>query len=67
MKKVHSVIKFNQNAVLISIYWYQHSSKKKKQKMILKKIFLSWLKIKFLEKLWKMWEKIENKMREMWY
>ena len=37
----------------------EHRSKKKKQKMILKKIFLSWWIIQFFEKLWKMWENTE--------
>ena len=41
------------------IYWYEYWSKKKKGKMILKKISLSWWKMPLLEKLWKIWEKIE--------
>ena len=57
LKKVHTVIKFNQSAWLkpyIDIYW----SKKKKQ-MILKNNFLCWWIIQFLEKLWKMWENVK--------
>ena len=51
LKKVHRVIKFNQNS--------EHIRSKKKQKMNLKKIFLSWWIMQFLEKLLKMWENIE--------
>ena len=40
LKKVHSVIKFNQNA-LLKPYIDMNTDLKKKQKMILKKIFLS--------------------------
>ena len=39
-----------------AIYWYEYWSKEKKQKMILKKIFLSWSIMQFLEKLWKILE-----------
>ena len=42
-----------------TIYWYERRSKKKKQKMLLKKIFLSWWIMQFLEKLWKMLNDIE--------
>ena len=39
--------------------WYEYRFKKKKQKIILKKAFLSWWIMQFLEKLLKMWENIE--------
>ena len=57
-KKVHREIKFKQNAWL-KAYIEMNTDIKNKQKMILKKVFLSWSKMQFLETLWKMWEKLE--------
>ena len=59
LKKVHRVIKSNQNACLkpcIDI----NTGLKEKQKIILKMTVLSWWIMQFLEKLWKMWEKNET-------
>ena len=50
LKKVHRMIKFNQNTWL---------KPEKKWKMILKKISVSWWIMQVLQKLWKMWENIE--------
>ena len=47
LKKVHRVIKCSTK----TIHWYEYRSKKKKQKIILKKIFLSWWIMQFLGKL----------------
>ena len=58
MKKVYRVIIFNQNAWLKS-YIIMNRLGKKKQKMILKKIFLSWLIMQFLE--WKKMQILMNK------
>ena len=73
LKKVHRMIQFNQNAWLKS-YIHINTDLKKMQKMILKKISLSWWIIVFLEKLWKMWENIEilnlsqqNKEKTTWF
>ena len=41
------------------MYWYEHRSKKQKQKMILKKTFWSWWIMLFSKKLLKIWENIE--------
>ena len=49
-KKVHRVVKFNQNTWL-KPYWYEHKSKKKKTKIYFEKNFLSWWIMQFLEKL----------------
>ena len=59
-KNVHKVIKFNQNAWL-KPYIDMNTDLSKKQKMILKKIFLSLWLMQFLEKLWKRWEILMNK------
>ena len=58
LKKVYRVIKFNQNAWL-KPYINLNTDLKKKQKMILKNIFLSWWIMQFLKKLCKMLENIE--------
>ena len=58
LEKVHRVIRFNQNAWL-KPYIDTNTDLRKKQKMILKKILLSWWIMQFLEKLWKMWENME--------
>ena len=50
LEKVHSVIRFNQNAWL-KPYIGTNTDLRKKQKMILKKILLSWWIMQFLEKL----------------
>ena len=42
LKKVHRNVKFYEKAWLKPLYWYEHRSKKKKQKVILKTILLSW-------------------------
>ena len=39
LKKLHRIINFKQKAWL-KTYWYKHRTKKKKQKIILKKVFL---------------------------
>ena len=54
VKKVHRVIMFNQNAWLNFSNIDMNTDLRKKQEMILKKICLSWWKIQFLEKPWKM-------------
>ena len=53
LKKVHRVIKFNQNAWLKPCIDMNADLRKKMLKMILKQIFLSWWIIQSLEKLWK--------------
>ena len=58
LKKVHRMIKFNQNAWLKPDIDMNTDLRKKKQ-MILKKIFLSWWIMQFLKKLW-MWENVEK-------
>ena len=58
LKKVHRVIKFNQNAWLKS-YINLNTDLREKQKMILENIFLSWWIMQILEKLWKMWVNID--------
>ena len=58
LRKVHRVIKFNQNTWL-KPYWYEHRPKSKSKKWFWKRFFLSWWIMLFLEKLWKMWENIE--------
>ena len=58
-KKVHKVMKFNQNALLI-LYLDIYTDLRKKAKNDLKKnFFLGWWITQFFEKLWKMWENIE--------
>ena len=42
LKKVHRNVKFYEKAWLKPLYWYEHISKKKNQKVILKTILLSW-------------------------
>ena len=44
-----------------TIYWYEHKSKKKCKKTILKNIFSWWIML-ILEKLWKMWESRDIKL-----
>ena len=39
LKKVDRVINFSQKCLAKTIHWYKHRSKKKKQRMILKKFF----------------------------
>ena len=58
LKTVHRVIKFNQNAWL-KPYTVMNTDLEQKQKMILKKVFLSWWIMQLLQKLWKIWESIE--------
>ena len=54
LKKVHRVIKFNQNAGL-----KMKTDLRKKVRHDLENIFLGWWIMQLLEKLWKMWEKIK--------
>ena len=58
MKKVHRVIKFNQNA-LLKPYVDMNTGLIKKSKKDFQKDFLIWWIMHFLENLWKMWENIE--------
>ena len=58
LKNVPRVVKFNQKACL-EPYIDMNTELKKKQKMILRKTFSSWLIIQFLEKLLKILESIE--------
>ena len=58
LKKVHRVIKFNQDAWL-KTYFDMNTEIRTKAKNYLKKFFLSWWIMQFLENPWKMWENIE--------
>ena len=58
LKKVHTMIKFNESAWL-KPYIDINTDLRKKQEMILKNNFLSWWVIQCLEKLWKMRENIK--------
>ena len=57
LRKVLRVTKFNQSAWLNPFIDTNIDLGKNQKNMILKKIFLSWWVMQFLEKLWKMWEK----------
>ena len=63
LKKVHGIIKFNWNAWLKPYVDrntdLRNDFEKQKKQNILKKIFLSWWIMQFLEKLWEMLENIE--------
>ena len=61
LKKVHKVTKFNENAWL-KPYTDMKTDLRKKAKHDFEKYFLSWWIMQFLEKLWKMWEKIVIKL-----
>ena len=58
LKNVHRIIKFNQNACL-KPYINRNTDIGNKQKMILKKTFLSWWIMQFLGKLSKRYENME--------
>ena len=57
LKKVPTVIKFNQKAWL-KPYIDMNTDLRKASKMILKKTFSCWSIIQFLEELWKMFKNI---------
>ena len=59
LKKVHKIIKLNKNVWPKPYIDMNADLRKKKQKLILKKIFLSWWIMQFSGKLWKMWESID--------
>ena len=61
MKKVHSVIKFTQNAWL-KPQIYMNTKLGEKQKIILRKTISGWYTMQFLEKLWKIWDNRNNKL-----
>ena len=58
-QKVHRIIKFNQKAWLNPCI-DENTDLRKKEKMILKNIFLNWWIMQFSAKLWKMWKKNRN-------
>ena len=58
LKSVRIIIKLNEIAWL-KLYIDMNTDLRINQKMILKKILLSWWIMLFLEKVWKRWENIE--------